>query len=115
MSEQQEFVFEDKDLAIHPEDFKELKPDLWIEIAVRQCLANGVTDEEKYYLSVENLESTMVTKLDAEYEADIAKAFNELSGKVPDDIKYIKLAPKKFKALMKLIDRKKPKEATLEL
>ena len=117
-----EGVFDDV-FAISMEDFKELKPDLWVEIAVRQCLAGALIDESRYKDAVENLEATLIVKLDDEYRERLKSVQLAMEGKAPyEDITRVPLdeipirrAPYKFKALMQLIDRRKPQEATLEL
>lgn len=111
----QDMNFESDAFKIATEDFKGLNPDLWIEIAVRQCLAAGLIDEIRYTLSVDNLECVMITKLDATYFAEIEKARSNFEGQMRPEKVEVAVSKFKFKQLISLIGRKRPEETTLEI
>lgn len=103
------------DIAIAPDEFKGLNPDLWVEIAVRQCLNAAIIDAQKYVLAVQNLEGVLVTKLDSTYTEECINVQRQKMDEDGKNFDEAKFATFKFRKLMELIERKRPMEASLEL
>lgn len=107
-------------LAVMSDEFlgEELKTITLAKIAAVQALNISTLDVERYIIAVENLESTLVTGLDATYDSDLAAAYKPTVDKgqifVETMVGQRRLASAKFKALMRLIDRRKTDERELK-
>lgn len=111
---------EDADFGLYPakDEFKGLDPELWIEFAVRQCLAAQVQDYQKYILAVDNLEATMITRVTPEYFEIVdgeRERLKEERGIKRDEENMLLLAKFKFRELLKMIDKRRPKDAVFNL
>jgi hypothetical protein len=107
----------DNIFSLTQEEFKGINQDLWIDLAVRQCLSTALVNPMAYALAVRNLESVCINKKDDEYNAAINKKIKEYHDDqiTKDNQIDILIAPTRFDELMRLIDRKKAHEALFEL
>jgi len=99
------------------EEFKELKPDSWIDLAVRQCLNASLIDPLKYALAVRNLQSVCINKIDEEYTKIVNEqiAYLKAQPNIKESSIDLIIAPTRFDELMRLIRRTKTEEQTFDL
>jgi hypothetical protein len=97
------------------EGSKDLNPNVWINVAVSQVL--NAQNDVAYVRAVGNFESVMVSdtdKKDSVYAASVAKCAKDLKDSKDAGEVEVLLARFKFRELMKLIERKRPKDVVLQ-
>jgi hypothetical protein len=107
-------------LANIPEDFmgEELKTTVLAKLAAVQAINVSVLDTERYIIAVENLESTLSSRLDDTYNKEVAAHEKAILNKGEIFAESMAgqrmLATAKFRQIMELIDRQKIEDKELK-
>lgn len=96
--------------------WKGYNPEMWVDLAVRQCLGALLMDNEKYIAAVDNLEAVLSPRLKQEYYDKIKGEWTliEADSKKGEERNAIfRLSQFKFRQLVSHIESQRMKEVEL--